>query len=379
MIQLDPRDRRVHQVRSKRPLGATVVVMTVLFACLVGGYLYLRSRSTYSDVYKALGISPLPYTMEIQPQIYNRLDELSREPCYRDAIIGLSDTLIDAGYPRESATSLLAFAKHCSDSENEAILVRAYVAFKKIEDFPAALQVANRLVNADPANPQYRYSRGATYEQLKDFSGALADYIAALQLLGDPRNVVGDQFYDISRMYAALGRYCDAIAPIETYISYNPAQRRTPQTMQIISEYAKKGDCEARYARGVGHVPFLNATGVRMLPVIVNGVTGNFILDSGADLVAVTPEFSAKAKVKSEPSSPMPLKTAGGIAFADLGYADTISVGNAEAYGVAVAVIRDSKDPFGGHLDGLLGMTFLARFNLRISQGGVDLEPISLQ
>ena len=75
----------------------------------------------------------------------------------------------------------------------------------------------------------------------------------------------------------------------------------------------------------------------------------------------------------------LPMKTAGGTALADLGYASTISVGNAEAEGVAVAVIRGSNDPFGGHLDGLLGMSFLARFNLRLSQDGIELTAIPLR
>jgi aspartyl protease family protein len=74
----------------------------------------------------------------------------------------------------------------------------------------------------------------------------------------------------------------------------------------------------------------------------------------------------------------LPMKTAGGTALADLGYASTISVGNAEAEGVAVAVIR-GNDPFGGHLDGLLGMSFLARFNLRLSQDGIELTAIPLR
>jgi aspartyl protease family protein len=293
--------------------------------------------------------------------------------------LGLSDALLDAGYPRESATSLLAFAGRCGDKDNNLILTRAYIGFEKVSNFSAALQIADQLVNSDPADEQYRYYRGATNEQLRNFSGALTDYIAALQLMGTPYDIDGSQFYDIARMYAALGRYCDAIAPIETFISFDPAKRRTPQTTNIIFEFAKKGNCDARYARGVGRVPLLNATGVRMLAVTINGAAGNFILDSGAEYVTVTPEFSIKAKVNIESAGLLPMKTVGGTAVADLGYAKTVSVGNAEAEGVAVAVIHGSGDPFGSHLDGLLGMSFLARFNLRLSQDGIELTPIPLR
>jgi len=116
-----------------------------------------------------------------------------------------------------------------------------------------------------------------------------------------------------------------------------------------------------------------------MLAVTINGAAGNFILDSGAEYVTVTPEFSIKAKVNIESAGLLPMKTVGGTAVADLGYAKTVSVGNAEAEGVAVAVIHGSGDPFGSHLDGLLGMSFLARFNLRLSQDGIELTPIPLR
>jgi aspartyl protease family protein len=111
----------------------------------------------------------------------------------------------------------------------------------------------------------------------------------------------------------------------------------------------------------------------------VNGVAGNFILDSGATYVAVTPEFSAKAKINVEVASQLPMTTVGGTAVADLGYATTISVGNAEAQGVPVAVIRCRSDPFGGRLDGLLGMSFLARFKVILSQDGIELTAIPLR
>ncbi len=72
------------------------------------------------------------------------------------------------------------------------------------------------------------------------------------------------------------------------------------------------------------------------------------------------------------------MKTAGGFTAADVGYANIITVGNAQADGVVVAVIHGT-DPFGGHLDGLLGMSFIARFNMVVSQDGIQLTAIALR
>jgi hypothetical protein len=87
----------------------------------------------------------------------------------------------------------------------------------------------------------------------------------AIQLAGDSKRVPGDAFYKWAQSYAALGRYCDAISPIEMYISLDPAKRRTPQTTKIISDYAERGDCDKRYATGRARVPFAAGLGVRTL------------------------------------------------------------------------------------------------------------------
>jgi aspartyl protease family protein len=238
------------------------------------------------------------------------------------------------------------------------------------------------LVNSNPANAQVRYWRGNAYEQLGNFSNALTDYINSIQLLGEPASVDIDNFYDVSRMYAALKRYCDAITPIETFISFDPSTRRTTQSTRLIAEYVEKGGCDARYANGsarVSRMAFSGATGPNTLVVLVNGVSGNFVLDTGATYVAVTPDFASRAKLKLETKNQLAITTVGGSALADLGYASTISVGKAQAQGVPVAVIQGASDPFGARLDGLLGMSFLARFSVSVSQNTIELTAIPLR
>ena len=172
----------------------------------------------------------------------------------------------------------------------------------------------------------------------------------------------GNPFYQISRMYAALGRHCDAITPIETYVSFDPVKRQSTQTATLIAEYANRGSCQTDYAKGATRVRLLGSTGVHTLSVVVNGVAGNFILDTGATYVAVTSDFAKNAKVTVEGATVISLKTVGGVVSAYLSHNNKVTVGSADAQGVSVAVIRGAVDPFGGRLDGLLGMSFLARF-----------------
>jgi aspartyl protease family protein len=64
---------------------------------------------------------------------------------------------------------------------------------------------------------------------------------------------------------------------------------------------------------------------------------------------------------------------------ADLSYASIVSVGKAEAQGVPVAVISGTAGPFGPRTDGLLGMSFLARFKLNISGDAIELVATTLR
>lgn len=246
----------------------------------------------------------------------------------------------------------------------------------KASDFTKALAVANDLVASDPVKATYRYARAQTYEQSKDFENALHDYIVSVQLLGTPSRVAGFHFYDIARMYASLGRFCDAIGAVETFVAFSPAARRTQQSVSMILEYSKKGNCGVDYARGSAQIPLKGGEGVQTLTVAVNGVTGTFIVDSGATYLTVTATFSQRAKIKPDAAVQFPIKTVGGTVQAILGTASAVAVKDAEARGVTVAVIQDARDPFGARIDGLLGMSFLARFNTRISPNGIELTTV---
>jgi aspartyl protease family protein len=336
-------------------------------------------RSDFEETYKQLGIQPLPLTVERRPQVQSRLAQLSREVCYTDAIVGLGRALLDAGYPREAAISSRSFVKRCGSVSAQEVLPQAYTALQKLNDWSGALDVADELVNALPASATARYWRAMAYDNTGKFSQAMLDYMNTVQLIGDPKAVFGDVFYKWSRTYASLARYCDAISPIEMYISLDPANRRTPQTTKIISDYAEKGDCDKRYATGTTRVPFALRSGVRTLSVVVNNVPGTMILDTGATFVSITSRFAAKAGVTTQSGNQVIMKTVGGKVFAEIGYANSMSAGKAAAFGVTTAVMRDDGDPFGKGVDGLLGMSFLSRFNVRLSQTEVEMTATPLR
>jgi hypothetical protein len=153
MIELDPRDRLPYPNPRKFPVFAMIGAIAVLGG---GGFFYWQyaaQRSNYVEIYRRLGIPSLPATVELLPQVQSRLDQLSREPCYRAAIYALADALLEAGYPRETDTSLISFAKRCGQSDE--ILVRRYKALFRASDFSAALRVADDLVKSVAVTPAF--------------------------------------------------------------------------------------------------------------------------------------------------------------------------------------------------------------------------------
>jgi clan AA aspartic protease (TIGR02281 family) len=360
----------------------------VVLLLLGGGFLFwyytdnkslfgAGTKSAFDNVYAQLGIQPLPPGVARQPQISNRLEQLGREPCYTEAVVRLAQQLLKTGFPREAGTSLQTFARRCGNP-NE-VLPLAYEAFVRINDHASALDVADQLVNAVPSNGTAHYWRAQAHQRTGNLARALTDYMSTLQLVGNPRHLSSEVFYKLSQTYAALGRHCDSITPIEMYIALDPANRRTPQTTRIIADYAEKGKCDTRYATGIARVPYTQSNDVRLLTVVVNGVPGSMIFDTGASLVAITPQFAARAKISVDPDNHITAQTANGTTTVDTGYAESMNVGKAEAKGVVVAVHRGSGQPFGSKIDGLLGMSFLSRFNVSISSNAIELRAIPLR
>jgi hypothetical protein len=144
---------------SDRIFPAALLVITIVLA-VGGGAFYWHHTSKGSDfetVYTELGIQPLPSNVERQDRVQSRLAQLSREPCYRNAVVNLARALLDAGYPREAATSVRSFVKRCGSAPE--VLPLAFTGLERINDFSGALEVANELVEAVPASAAFRYWR----------------------------------------------------------------------------------------------------------------------------------------------------------------------------------------------------------------------------
>src|SRR5258708_8102645 len=337
-----------------------------------GGYYFYTTAEAfnpYKKTYEKLGID-LPRSFERYGLASRYLDQLNREPCDNISFFALAKLMEQAGYPRESARSLEAYNQSCRFSEE--MLQFAYAAYTRIGEHKAAIRVADELVKFDSASYDYRFMRGSAYENAKDYKAALADYISTLDLFPDLSNVDGSQFYQVSAMYDKLGKPCDAIGPLETFISYNVKERQTQQIAKLISDYSRKGNCTATYANGSARVVISQGN---LVDVIINGSRARMVIDTGASLVSLTPELAARARITPDASDLVEVKVVGGLLKQATGYAQTLQVAGATAASVPVLIAIGSKDAFGLGVDGLLGMSFLSRYTVALSSGVLELKP----
>ncbi len=84
--------------------------------------------------------------------------------------------------------------------------------------------------------------------------------------------------------------------------------------------------------------------------------------------------FAERAKVAVAGSSEITLLTANGPAKARLTKADKVALGKLEAIDVPAVVQNVDEKSYGPGVDGLLGMSFLSRFEIQMASGSIEVR-----
>jgi clan AA aspartic protease (TIGR02281 family) len=207
-----------------------------------------------------------------------------------------------------------------------------------------------------------------------DFQRALVDYSDAIELFGsDKMGLSSRVFHRMAEVYAALNRFCEATAPINMWVSLDPASRDTSRTQKMISDYEAKGNCASSKEFQKQSYPLRGQKNVVTVKAEINGVRGLFILDTGASYVSVKSAFADRAKIP-QTETEITLLTANGPAKAKLSKADKVMLGKLEAINVPVAVQKADDKSYGNGVDGLLGMSFLSRFEVQMASGSIEIR-----
>jgi aspartyl protease family protein len=312
----------------------------------------------------------IPIAVAGRDPVRRHLGELSREPCDQQAIADLGKALDAAGYRREAANAHIRFSATCGG--HAPSLRAAANILLKLSDYATTVTVTTDLIKLEPYNDNGFYLRAVAHNQAGSYERAIDDYVTAIELFGNKDRISSVSYMGIARGYEKLGRFCDAVLPLQSWIALNPVRNDTSQVQRIIDDYMKKGNCTL--ATGNEETfPVPRQHGTITLPVSINGVRGVLILDTGATFVALKKAFAQKASVAVDQSSSVQLHTANGIAEGKLGRAATIQLRSLQSKDVPVVVEEDAKATFGNGVDGLLGMSFLSRFKVTIDPQAVRI------
>lgn len=318
-----------------------------------------------------LGIE-LPVVVATKRSVAAPIEALSRERCDREAALALADGLKQAGYRREGAMALVRFSDNCGGFIDA--LRRAANLLLDLSDWAAAAAVANKVIAEQPHADNGYYLRALANDKAGKFNEAIDDYLTAIALFGNKDRISSAAYFAASRAYERLGQYCDAIVPIEAWIAVNPLRNDDSRTQAVIGSLRSKGQCAEKAFALDDTIPITRSGQVVTVVASINGTKGTFIIDTGATFVSLRQSFADRARVVVDSTSKVRLHTANGVVEARRGKAAMIELKRVQATDVPVVVQSDASGSYGPRVDGLLGMSFLGRFDVTIDKRSVRIR-----
>lgn len=327
--------------------------------------------ATMLALYKQMNIDPLPAAVASRKPLATHLDTLRREPCDWDALYAFAGDLQAAGYKREAANVLVAFSDKCQPS-NVALNWASEILYG-LSDLNGALKISDELLKMSGDNALFHYSRGRMLHSAHRYQEAIDEYYSMIGLIDDQRILNSNVFNGMAASYVALENYCEAITPLQSWIAINPSKNDTRQVQTMIEEYSKKGGCERAYATGSDRFP-TQGKDVILAKISVNGISGVFVVDTGASFVSLTKAFAERAKLPLSNDYSVRMQTANGVSYAQRSTASQIKLGKVAANDVATVVLSEDGTSLGSDVDGLLGRSFLSRFDVRFGANEWQIE-----
>jgi clan AA aspartic protease (TIGR02281 family) len=236
-------------------------------------------------------------------------------------------------------------------------------AYLKRNDYDRAISDYSEAVRSNPNYAIAYDNRGFAYSRKNDLDRAIADYNEAIRL--NPR--LARAYRHRCNAYYSMKSYDAAIADCSEATKLDPKDDFARTTLGLAN--AAKRDYEAVSG---GEEVFRLQNNVLKLPVVINGVHGTFIMDTGATFVSMKRAFAEKAKVQIDQDSNVKLHTANGEVDGKRGRAATVQLRSLQAKDVVV-VVQTGQSTYGEGVDGLLGLSFLSRFKVSIDAQTVKI------
>lgn len=264
----------------------------------------------------------------------------------------LKNCSLDQAASWKIATKVLMLAATSGDQSARRVAVAVLE-----RDFPNELQTKIESAVLHHDNQQYDVAAEKFYEL---FSVA-------------PPNKLGVALYkDYHETLVALGKYCQAADLYSVMLMHNEIVDAYI-AQDAIEKAEKQGQCSVSSAQEEKPILLsLSDQNSFMIDVVINGVKGVFLVDTGASITALSNEYARAAKLASAESSIIIVNGVGGVANARLTTVDEAKVGTFSVSRFDVAVMEEPSALLG--YDGLIGMNVLSRFKIKIAANLLELS-----
>jgi len=364
---MDFRPERAYEASAERSFVFPVVIgLFALIAAAAAVYFFTRPTVTYA----------------ISASAFSRLDSqtktlavrLNEEPCNRDIAARLAKKLADGA--EYAATISFVEATEAKCGPNEYLWIPLANAQRGSSDYAAAEATVARGIALHPDSAYAYFMRADLRTMRGDFDNAYVDYKKAIYIYSDLSKVTQGAFQDMAKASVKLGKFCDGISIMQDYIALHNEARHDARLLGLIDDWQKKGACPPPFGNGKARLAYDQRAPGIILPVTINGVTGKFVIDTGASRVTLTKDFARRAAIRPDKDDEAVMATANGEVRALGGRAKSIALGNARAGNVPIYV-HTARKGFGPGIDGLLGLSFLGNFKVTLSKGQLILEPLA--
>jgi len=307
----------------------------------------------------AFGISKMEPSFDYGDQ-YAEVTKLKKrseaEPCDKTSTLEYTEALNQARDFRGALKNAARFYKSCGAFPR--LRWATYHAHKSLSEYGEAVREATLLVEYRPDDKDYWWWRGQAYAGLQSYEEAANDFKQCLLI--SPK--AGSCAYDLSRAQEKMNKPCDALATMEAYLDFFPAKRERGDVQSHLDRLNTSGSCEALFEGKSQDIAFEKGARIIVTEAEVNGVQGRFKLDRFSSDVLISKDFAAKLGISSTGGA-MKVRYAFKIVEATPYLATNVGLGELSVKKLKVGML---KEDLGENIDGVLGLSFLSRFQMQI-------------
>ncbi len=216
-------------------------------------------------------------------------------------------------------------------------------------------QAINKSLETLPSDPQILLTAAKHYYNYEDKQRAVEFYKLAVHYAGGYQKIALSPLWTFATALDEIRKSCEALG----VLSHLAARSMNDRRVQIkIEKISASGVCATENKDPITLTQ--NANNELLAAVTLDGVSGFFIVDTGASITTLSSQFAKQLGYVASPSNAINIMTANGISYATPAIIEKLTIGSQKIDNQTVLI---SKADF-GEIDGLLGMDVLAQFDL---------------